>query len=95
MKSQKNILQMSNDELAEMLGRTPNEVLRRQIIDEVRETGCDVREAVAKHCLPKIALLDSDGTFYCEKYGGRITPAEWVERNPLGKYARIVIITPK
>ena len=87
---------MSNDELAEMLGHKPNEVLRRKIIEETRETGLDVREIISRYTLPTIAVIDDyDGKFWSIKYAERLTPAEWFEKNPLGKFAKLVIITPK
>ena len=85
---------VSNDTWKLMFGREPNIHLKKLVLDDVKNTGIDIREAVSKYRLPKIAVLD-EGKFYCDEFKERLTPAEWVERNPLGKYARIVIITPK
>lgn len=78
---------MTNDELTKLLGYKPNEVLRRQIIDEVRETGLDVRAVVAKRTLPELAIIGNDGKFDSDY--GRITPTEWYEKNPLGRFGRL------
>lgn len=86
---------MTNDELSKMCGGSISPEERMRIIAEVKETGKDVREVIAQRTLPEMAILDANGKFFCEEYGGRITPAEWEERNPLGKYGRIVVITSR
>lgn len=85
---------MTNDELSRMCGGEISPERRMRIIAEVEETGKDVREVIAQRTLPKIAILD-EGKFYCDEFKERLTPAEWVERNPLGKFGKIVVITAR
>lgn len=85
----------TTDEIAVMLGSSPGPLLRRMILDEYRQTGADLREIIAKYNLPEIAIIDADGKFSSSDYG-RITPAEWYEKNPLGKFGRLQqIVTRK
>lgn len=95
MKLQNSTKKTNDDEMAAMLGYPPNAELRRRIIDECRTTGADLREVVAKYNLPEIAIIGADGKFSSSDYG-RITPAEWYEKNPLGKFGRLQqIVTRK
>lgn len=80
----------TDDQLEIMLGYRPGAELRKRIIDETRSNGADIREIVAKYHLPELAILGADGKFSSDF--GRITPAEWYEKNPLGKYGNLVII---
>jgi len=78
------------DELSRLMGFEIGPEFRRQIINEMTATGEDIRAVCAKRAMPYMAILNDSGLFKYE--GEMITPQQWEERNPLGKYGRIVII---
>lgn len=83
-------MELKNDELSRLMGFPINSEMRRLLINEMTATGEDIRAVCAKRAMPFMAVLNDAGLFSYE--GEMITPQQWEERNPLGKYGRIVII---
>lgn len=78
----------TSDTMAEMLGYPPNETLRRKIIEEMRETGQDLRQVASNYALPVVENLNAEGRFFSEEYGKLMTPDEYRKTHPLGEYLK-------
>lgn len=75
-----------------MFGHEPNKAMKEMVLQEVADTGKDMREVVSKYVLPDMAIVGTDGLFHDIKTGRRITPEEWHATNPLGEYGRLIIV---
>jgi len=62
------------DRLSRMVGYEVGKSMRLMILNEVRETGKDIREVAAQYNLPFMAILEADGRFEYE--GQRVKPEE-------------------
>ena len=81
---------------SELFGGTePNMTMKKMILQEVADTGKDIREIVAKYSLPEMAIVNRDGKFHDIKTGRMLTPEEWHEMSPLGPYAKLIIVREK
>lgn len=78
-----------------MFGHEPNKSMKEMVLQEVADTGKDLREIVAKYVLPEMAIIGPDGKFYDMKTDRRITPEEWHAMSPLGPYAKLIIVREK
>lgn len=83
-------MKITKDQLSEMIGYEVSAQVRREILQELKESGKNIREIAAQYNLPEMAILDDSGRF---QYRGQwITPAEWEKINPLGSYGKIILI---
>lgn len=82
----------SKETWIELFGHEPNKAMKEMVLQEVADTGKDIREIVAKYSLPELAIVNRDGKFHDIKTGRRITPEEWHEMSPLGPYAKLIIV---
>lgn len=78
------------DELSRLMGFEIGPEFRRQIINEMTATGEDIRAICAKRAMPEMAILDDDNKFNYK--GQRITVDEFEKINPLGSFAKIIVI---
>lgn len=83
-------MKITKDQLSEMIGYEIPAEIRLTILQEVKESGKDIREIASQYNLPEMAILNDSGKF---QYRGEwITPAEWEKINPLGSYGKIILI---
>jgi len=81
---------MKNETWETLFGHTPNREMKMMVMEEVKSTGADIREVIAKYVLPTMAILNEQGLFQYE--GRMITPEEWHATNPLGEYGKLIIV---
>jgi hypothetical protein len=84
-------MKTTKDQLSEMVGYTVGSELRRMILNEVRESGADIRQVASKYHLAPLVTLNADGTF---KHNGKVykNAKEFEKDSPLGPFAKIVIV---
>lgn len=74
------------DELTQILGFTPNPVLKKMILEDAKTSGKPIGEAAAKYQLPDILIADSDGMI---QVGGQRIKVEDYQAH---KNKRVIII---
>jgi len=84
---------VSNNAWKDMFGYDPGRALKMQILEDVRNTGCDIREAASRYILPVLERLEENGTFWSSEFNRRMTPAEYYRIHRLGRFARLVLYT--
>ena len=73
-----------------MFGHEPNKSMKEMVLQEVADSGKDLREVASKYVLPDMAIIGSDGKF--DYQNKRITVDEYRAIAPLGPYAKLVIV---
>lgn len=73
-----------------MFGHEPNKAMKEMVLQEVADTGKDLREVVSKYVLPDMAIVGMDNRF--DYKGQRITVDEYKKIAPLGPFAKLVIV---
>jgi hypothetical protein len=81
---------MKNTTWAQLFGFEVGRESKTMVLEEVHNTGKDIRQVIAERTLSTIAILDPDGKFDFE--GQRVTVQEWKKLNPLKEYGKIVVI---
>ena len=81
---------MKNELWTKMFGFEVGHEMKSLVLADVASTGADIREVIAKRTLPEMAILNDAGLFRYE--GEMITPAQWEERNPLGKFGKLIVV---
>jgi hypothetical protein len=80
----------SKETWIELFGHEPNKEMKTLVLEEVRNSGADIREVISRYVLPDMAILGEDSKF--EYQGRRVTVAEYREVAPLGPYAKLIIV---
>ena len=73
-----------------MFGHEPNKEMKTLVLEEVRNSGADIREVISRYVLPDMAIVGMDNRF--DYKGQRITVDEYKKIAPLGPFAKLVIV---
>jgi len=80
----------SKETWIELFGHEPNKAMKEMVLQEVADSGKDIREVISRYVLPEMAIIGSDGKF--DYQNKRITVDEYRAIAPLGPYAKLVIV---